>query len=173
MKFLTYAASLLCIVNTTCFAANIISVVDSQSCKQMRGTDKQFILALKKGEEVTRSILKCVNDANLPGASFSGLGALENPTLDFYSVAMKKFQGKTFDGVFELISLNGTISSAESKRGMNIHVALGDSEYHVIGGHLDNALVGVKADITITPFKGKVAKKFDDKIGVSFLTAGA
>lgn len=150
--------------------ANNLSVVDSNSCKKLKGTDKPFMLVLKRGENVTQSILQCANDAELPSATLIGLGALENPTLEYYDFSAKKFQGKTFSGIYELLSLNGDITQSKDKRVIHIHVGLGNDQYNMIGGHLSNALIGVTGEITVIPFKGKLIKRTDKETGLELIS---
>lgn len=149
-----------------------VSAVDSHSCKTMRGTTSQFILVLKKDEDVAAAITQCVKDANLKAASLTGLGALKNPTLDFYNTAKKQYEGKTFYGIYELISMNGNITRLDNNLTLHMHAALGDDNFHVMGGHLRNAVIGVTGEITITPMSYTVIKKFDAHQGLNLIYTG-
>jgi predicted DNA-binding protein with PD1-like motif len=170
MKFLFNILTALFFTFSTIIAtATTVSAVDSHSCEKLKGIDKQFILVLKRGENLSAAIIQCANDAKLPGASLAGLGALENPTLNYFNLTTKKFQPKTFQGIFEINSLVGNITKLEGKRVAHIHVALSDNQYHVMGGHLSNALVGIIAEITITPHAGQLVKKIDKDLGVAVI----
>lgn len=152
-------------------ATPTVSAVDSHSCSKLKGSDKPFILALKKGDNIIEAITQCANEAQLAGASLSGVGALENPTLTYYNISTKKYQDKTFPGIYELISVNGNVTQSQGKREVHLHVALSDDQYHMIGGHLGNALVGAVAEITVTPFKGSLVKKLDKQTGLEVISS--
>ncbi len=147
-----------------------ISVVDSHTCKKLVGTDSPFMLIIHKGENLTDTIIKCADAINIKSAMLTGLGALENPTLAYYNLETKQYQNKTFSGIYELISLNGNIAFADDKRVFHIHVAIGDDKYHVYGGHLVDALVGVTAEVMFVPFKAPIFRKFDSDIGLKLIS---
>lgn len=160
---------LLFVLSATLVNAATISTVNSHSCKQVKGSEKPFILVLKKGEDVTTALAQCANDAKLAGASLTGIGALENPKLDYFNLETKKYQDKTLNGIYELISMTGNITDVAGKRVPHLHVALSDSEFQMTGGHLGSARVGVTAEITITPFRGHVVKSMDDETGLELI----
>src|SRR6185312_16368723 len=106
--------------------ANAFPAVDSHSCGKLRGNSQPFMLVLKTGEELPEAIVRCATDANLKGASISGLGAIENPTLAYYLLDSHKYKTKTFSGLYEVTSLNGNIQQLENKPFVHMHVTLGD-----------------------------------------------
>lgn len=156
-------------LSSTLFAADI-SAIDSQSCKKMNGATKSFILALKPGESIPKAILQCVNDADLPGASITGIGSITNPTLTYYHLPTKMYLDKTMKGTFTVVSMSGNVSESNKKRATHIHVSLSDHEYHMLGGHLIDGNVSGHAEITITPMPGKLVKKMDKETGLESLT---
>lgn len=144
--------------------------VDSKSCSKLIDTNKSFVLALKKGENITKAITQCVNDANISSASLSGIGTLENPTLTYYNMPTKLYIDKTLKGTYELDSIDGNITEVNGKFVANIHASLSDSEYHTFGGHLLDGKVASIAEITITPMEGKIVKKMDNETGLETIT---
>lgn len=149
---------------------NPISVVDSSSCSKLADTDLPFILIVHKGESLIETILKCAQAINLKAASLSGLGALENPTIAYYNLNSKEYQNKLFPGDFELTSLNGNLTKAEDEWVAHIHVTLGDEDYRVIGGHLQNAVVSITTEITVIPFQNPIVRKMDADIGLKLIS---
>jgi predicted DNA-binding protein with PD1-like motif len=145
------------------------AIVDTNTCHQLVGTDKPFILGIKKGENLFKSILHCADVIGLPAASISGLGALDDVTVAFYYLETKQYQTKLFEGTYELVSLNGNITFFEGKRFIHIHAALGTSDYNIVGGHIMDATVGPSAEITITPLSGKIHRKHDEEIDLKLM----
>lgn len=150
--------------------AETISTVNSNTCYKLKDSNKQFILVLKKGEEINAAIAHCADSAKLNGATISGIGALKDPTLNYYNLKTKQYQDKKFHGVYELISLTGNITQNKGAHEPHMHVALSNDRFHVFGGHLGEAVIGVTAEITITPLRGKVIKQVDNDTGLELIT---
>ncbi|MDO8955050.1 MAG: DUF296 domain-containing protein [Gammaproteobacteria bacterium] len=161
----------LCLISVNLAYATTPSLVNSDSCTQLRGSSAPFILALKKGENLNQSILQCANDADLAGASVSGLGAIENPTLHYYDDKTEQNVTRYFPGLFELVSLNGNVFFAKGKREVHLHAGLSGHDYHMFGGNVDNATVGVLAEVTIVPLQGPLIRKQDKQSGFDVLSA--
>src|SRR5688500_13862732 len=104
------------------------SIVDLASCHLLANTDKPFILALKMGENLFDGLLYCAAKMNLKSAVISGLGALEDVTIAYYNLNTMQYQTKLFQGIYELISLNGNLALVEGKHFVHIHAALGTEE---------------------------------------------
>lgn len=145
------------------------AVIDSASGSKLAGTDRPFILALNMGEDLFSSILRCANDARLKSATISGLGTLDDVTVAYYNLTTKRYQEKVFHGMFELVSLNGNITTLDDELFIHIHAALGDEKYQVFGGHIMNGTVGPACEITITPLVSPIQRGFDDRTGLKIM----
>lgn len=168
-NFIIFATLFLALTAKTVLAENL-SAADSQSCQKMKGIEKPFILVLKKGENISDAILQCVQDAAIPSATLSGLGALESPTLSYFNHDTKKYQEKTLPGVLELVALSGNVTESNGKKISHLHVALSDEHYQMIGGHLAKATIGATAEIVVVPLKNKLIKKMNDDVGIELIT---
>lgn len=148
------------------------AVVDSASCHLLANTDKPFILTLKMGENLFDSLLSCAAKMQLKSAIISGLGALDEVTIAYYNLSTKQYQTKLFQGMYELISLNGNITLVDGKYFVHIHAALGTEEYNVLGGHIMNATVGPSAEISIVPLSNPINREYDTKTGLKLMCPG-
>ena len=155
--------------NSSIASASPVSVVTSNDCKKLAGTDRPFMLVLKKGESLTKAIVLCVKDAGFPSVSFYGLGALMNPSLRYFSYTAKRYETKNFLGMFEIDSLDGDVTQLEGKPFVHAHVTLSDSTYRVIGGHLGEGVVGLTAEITVIPFQNKIERKMEEGLEASLI----
>lgn len=149
-----------------------LSLVTTETCHQLAGTTKPFILNLNRGENLFQAILHCAEKVGLQAASLSGLGALENPSVAFYHLNIKQYDTKLFPGIFELVSLNGNISFVDGKPFVHIHTALGAADHSMFGGHLMDATVGVLAEITIIPLEGRIERRHIEELGLKGLCTG-
>lgn len=141
--------------------AQSLSAVDVHSCKKMMDTHKPFILALTRGQPLVSSIAQCIHDAHLPSAAMVGLGMVTDPRVGYFDTKTMQYQFKNFSGTYELLSLVGNITQLHGRYFPHIHITIGDKNCHVFGGHLDNAIVGVKTEITIFPFNTAIISKED------------
>ena len=119
------------------------------------------IFAIERGKPLMETLLKYAQERKLPSASISGLGALQDPTLGYFDFNIGNYHFNTIKGLYELISLNGNITKYQGEYVVHVHVALGNDQYQVFGGHLKEAIVGVTAEITITPLTSSVNRKPD------------
>jgi len=150
-------------------SASHLSAVSSDGCGRLKGSTEPFILSLKKSESVHEAILHCANDAELKGATLSGLGGIAPTTLLYFDHVAKKYHRKTIDEFMELVSLTGNITKKEGKRESHIHVALSNKDYQMTGGHLEKATVAAIAEIKVVPTSGVLIKRFDDETGLDVL----
>lgn len=130
----------------------------------------QYMLVLNKGENLINSIIDHAKKLNIKSAYFSGIGALENPTLGFFDVKTKKYKQQNFSGFFELVSLIGNITTCEGQYIVHAHAALSDAEYKVIGGHLFEATIGLAAEITIFTFDKIIQRKLNPDFGLNLIS---
>ena len=167
LKYLLLPLTSFLVISTTNAAS--LAAVNPDACKLLKNPTKPFILVVKRGDDLIESITNCANAANITSASLSGLGALEEPTLGYFNLSTKKYQFKTFPGIYELTSLNGNVGFANGQRFAHIHVTIGDDNYHIIGGHLNEAKVGATAEITFIPLPAAFTRKADKNTGMKLI----
>jgi predicted DNA-binding protein with PD1-like motif len=171
LKFLTVVCFALC---TTVAMADDKSknsaAVNKSTCNRLANTTQPFILVLSSGDSLIESITQCAKDAKLMGASVSGVGQLHNPVLAYFSSDPKaKPTLSTFDGFFELASLNGDITNNSGKYYTHLHTTLADKKFHGIAGHVNDAKVGLTAEITIIPLFAPLERTVDPKTGFGLI----
>ncbi len=152
------------------FAAQKISFYSDQ-CQQLKGQLHPFMLILKRGENVKSALLSCVKDADITGASITGIGALHNVTLAYYDLKNKKYVNKSFNKIdYELLSFIGNIAMHEGQPLLHAHLVLGDHQYHAIGGHFVDGTVAVTGEFFIQPFNSMLTRKLNNDIGLGLIS---
>jgi predicted DNA-binding protein with PD1-like motif len=142
------------------------AAVTKSTCNRLANTTQAFILVLNPGDKLIASITQCAKEAKLLGASISGVGQLQNPTLAYFtSDPNAKPSLKKFNGFYELASLSGDITNNSSNYYTHLHTVLADKQFHGISGHIDNATVGLTAEITITPLSAPLKRMVNAKTG--------
>jgi hypothetical protein len=66
-----------------------------------------------------------------------------------------------------LVSLTGNVSLKDGAVYVHAHVALGDTEFRLWGGHLFEAKVAVTTEIAILPFPFGAERKLVEELGLA------
>lgn len=142
------------------------AAVDKLSCARMQDSTHPFILVLSSDDDLVDSVNQCARDAKLKSASISGLGQLHNPTLAYFSSdPAEKPTLTSFEGYFEMASLNGNITNNADRYYTHLHTTLADKKFHGIAGHVESAKVGLTVELTIVPFSAPVERTVDEETG--------
>src|ERR1700743_1295569 len=88
-----------------------------------------YLLVLKAGQPVVASLNAFMEQEKLPGAYFTGIGAVKNVEVAYYNIGSKKYVYKKFPSSMEVLSLNGNIGYFENHPIVHPHIALADSNY--------------------------------------------
>lgn len=104
-------------------------------------------LRLDPGEEIIEQIEKVAKKENIQLAQINGLGALNDFTTGVFDTVEKKFHPIHFEGAYEIVSLTGTVTKQDGEVYLHLHMAAGDKDGHVFGGHLSMAYVSATAEI--------------------------
>lgn len=128
-----------------------------------------FMLVLKKNESLKEALIQYANAHALNSAALFGIGALRDPVLGIFNETTKKYYEKKFEGLFELLSLNGNLTKAEGQFIAHLHVTLCDDEFRAFGGHLVSAEVGITAEILITPLAKTLTRSLDNETGLKLI----
>ena len=105
---------------------------------------------LEAGEELPAVLLRLCTERQVR-AAFVGhaIGALDDPELGYF-VADGRYESKRFTGRFECLGLSGNISLKDGEPMAHLHAMLSDTDYHVFGGHLMHAAVGVTLEAQLS-----------------------
>ena len=114
---------------------------------------KTYTFRLKPGQDLLDEIESFVKTYNIEaGCILSSVGSLTHAVIrlanrDIYS---------EFNGHFEIISLNGTVSV----NGSHLHISISDSRGSTIGGHLvSGCRIYTTAEIVIAAFDGVIYRR--------------
>lgn len=130
-----------------------------------------YVVRLNRGERLGEALLDFIKQTDLPpGAAVSGIGGATSVELGFYDLEAKEYLWKTYDGIYEIVNLTGTLASDPSGKPMfHLHGSFGDRSYQVIGGHVRDLVVGGTCELfvhrTIKPLK----RVHDEDTGLSVL----
>ena len=120
--------------------------------------DPFYLIRLKRGEEIIRTLVSWAGHAGIPGGMLSGLGAMREVTLGYFDDAKREYLRKEFKEPVEILSLSGGISSLHDKPYIHIHAVIGDAEGRVWGGHLFGGTITATGEIYVLPARRKISR---------------
>lgn len=127
---------------------------------------EEIVLRIDKGEEILTAILEVANKEDIKCASISGIGAVHKFEVGVLNLEIKKFLSQTYEGDYEIVSLNGNLSRKDDKAYLHLHASFASSN-NIVGGHLTNAFVSATAEINIHIINGEVKRKYNKKTGLN------
>lgn len=128
-----------------------------------------IIIRIDIDEDIGEEIKNVAIKENIKLASISGLGAVGKLTVGVYKPKKKKYYSNSFESDFEIVSLTGTITTKDNEVYPHIHISVGDDKGHVVGGHLNEAIVSVTCEVVLRIIEGSVDRYYDEDIGINLL----
>lgn len=130
---------------------------------------KSYVLRLRKGDEVVKSIIDFCDSKKITSAWFSGLGATSSANLSIYDLAKKEYILREFSGKLEILNLCGNVGTLDGKLTVHCHATLSDETFSAFGGHVNSATVAATCEIILRQLDILLTRKFDEGIGLNLL----
>ncbi len=134
--------------------------------------DNTVIVRIDRGEEILEQLAVVAQKENIKLASVQALGATDSFTVGVYDTESKQYHSNEFNGVFEIVSLVGTVNTMNGEFYSHLHMSAGNEKGEVFGGHLNRARVSATCELVITVINGTVDRFRDEKIGLNLFDFG-
>ena len=134
---------------------------------EYRRFENTVIVRMDRNEDLFAELKKVALKENIKLASISALGTFSHMNVGVYDLVQRKFVGNDFDGMFEIVSLTGTINTMDGEYYCHLHTAAGDKTGNVYGGHLSAGTVGATLEMVITVIDGTVDRVKDPDTGLN------
>lgn len=129
-----------------------------------------YWVRLDKGEKLSESLAAFMHEAKIEGAWVSGIGAALSCELRFYNLEHKEYQWRVFEGLREVLSLQGNLAKNEAGEMMfHLHGTFGDEQFNTIGGHVKELVVGATLELYVHRSHLPLARKMDSHVGLQTL----
>jgi len=125
-----------------------------------------FLLRAPEGENLVNFVNELAKKKNIIVGSVSAIGSLRNPKIGYFEEKKGQYKVIELKGTYELVSLMGNISIKDGEPFAHIHVALGDSEGRLWGGHLIEGEVFV-AEVLVQELLGEILERKPQENGLS------
>ena len=96
-----------------------------------------YIVRLDRDEEILAQLKIFAEKEQVKLASVTGLGAVKDFTVGVFDSSAKAYKSNRFQGVYEIVSLVGTINTMNDAFYCHLHMCAADQEGHAFGGHLN------------------------------------
>ncbi len=131
--------------------------------------DNNIVLRVNIGEDIVESINKVAHLEKIKLASVTGIGAIDDLTIGIFKPSDKTYYENKFKEDLEVLALNGNITTKNNEVYIHLHISVGDEKGNAFGGHLNEAIVSVTAEIFIHIIDGEVDRKLDESININLL----
>ena len=129
--------------------------------------DKKIVARIDKGEDILEQLEVISKKENIKLASVSALGATNDITVGVFHTAEKKYYANHFTGDMGIVSLTGTVSTMNGEYYAHLHMSAGDTEGHVVGGHLNRAIISATCEMVIDIIDGQVDREKNEEVGLN------
>ena len=127
-----------------------------------------FMGRLPHGQDLIASIEGFCQEASIQTATFSLIGAVSSFTIGAYDQKQQVYITATEKGPFEIITCTGNVSLMDGKPFVHAHIALGDQEGVLAGGHLFSETIIYAGEICLQELAGKpLERTYDETTGLS------
>lgn len=126
-----------------------------------------YLLRMDPGEEILEQVKKLALAEDIRLATVQALGAVREFTVGVFDTVSKTYHANEFSGPYEIVSLTGTITTMSGDVYCHLHMSAGDAQGHVVGGHLNRAVISATGELVVTAIPGTVDRKFSEEIGLN------
>lgn len=129
--------------------------------------EHKYAIIIEKDEMIIKSLEQFAIKEKIGMAKFQMIGAITSVTLGYVPKKGTDYVTKTFLEQYELLSTIGSIvwdDKNANKPIVHCHTTFGDDDFKVIGGHMLEAKVAIKAEVIIDVLSNeKILQVIDNK----------
>ncbi len=134
---------------------------------ETKRTANCLVIRLDPWEELINSLLTACQEHDIHCAQVTGIGAARKITCGIFDPETKVYHSEKFKGIFEITSLNGTITTMDGGLYPHIHVTFADEKYKVRGGHLNKCVISATAEIVLMILDLEIDRQASQEVGLN------
>lgn len=136
-------------------------------------TENGYVLVLKKGEDVIKSITTFCTAEGVQNAHFSAIGAVEHVSCGYYALDERKYYFTEYDELLEVASGTGNVMLKNGAPFVHLHAVFTNTKNEAFGGHIEEMRVGVTLEVMLTPLSSSLERTHDDSIGLFLINCSS
>ncbi|NPA48287.1 MAG: DNA-binding protein [Thermococci archaeon] len=121
-------------------------------------TGRSFLFRVDEGEEIVGYLTRFLEKKGIMLGTISAIGSIRDPVVAYFDRDEGGYRNIALKGDYEVVSLTGNVSVKDGKPFAHIHVALGDQDGRLYGGHLVSGETFVM-EVFIQELKGGVLER--------------
>ena len=129
-----------------------------------------YIVRMDPGEEILKELKVFAEKEEVKLASVTALGAVKDFTVGVFDTNAKVYKSNRFQGVYEIVSLVGSINTMNDAFYCHLHMCAADQEGHAFGGHLNEAVISATCEMVVTCLPGRTDRVFSDQVGLNLIS---
>lgn len=122
-----------------------------------------LVLRVDRGQDMLAAIENACVREHITLGQISGIGAMDMVRIGLYRVEERQYDAHSYHEMLEMTSLDGNVTQKDGHVYLHLHANFGRADGSVIGGHLNEAIVGGTAEIFIRILDGTVNRLLDEK----------
>ena len=129
-----------------------------------------YIVRMDPGEEILTQLKVFAEQEGVKLASVTALGAVKDFTVGVFDTGAKVYKSNRFQGVYEIVSLVGTINTMDDAFYCHVHMCAADQQGRAFGGHLNEAVISATCELVVTCLPGRTDRVFSDEVGLNLIS---
>ena len=129
-----------------------------------------YIVRMDRDEEILTQLKVFAEKEGVKLASVTALGAVKDFTVGVFDTSAKVYHSNRFQGVYEIVSLVGTINTMNGAFYCHLHMCAADQSGRAFGGHLNEAVISATCEMVVTCLPGSTDRVFSDEIGLNLIS---
>ena len=128
-----------------------------------------LVVALESGEDFSKELKGFLVSEKIHSAYFTSIGAASYVQLGFYSLELKNYELKEYNGQFEIMNLTGNVATLNGELVLHVHGTFGREDFSAFGGHVFGIKVKPSLEIHLTVLEGGLVRELDESTGLKLL----
>jgi len=128
---------------------------------------ESYLIRLKPDSDLLDTLNQIIKRIGVEVGHIYGIGSVGPANIGYYDFNERQYKENKFNGIYEIVSLLGNISMMDGKPMCHCHIAIGDKQGKVYGGHLLLGTIVYVAEVHISVLKGSPPERtFDTQTGL-------
>lgn len=137
---------------------------------KFRADGFNWVVRLSKGEKLIDSLTKLVEAENIPSCWINVIGGATSAKLGFYNLDQQKYEGHEVNELTEITGLQGNLTWVDGKPSIHLHGTFAKRDLSVVGGHVEEVVVGGTCEIFLHKWYGEsLTKSKDSETGLCLI----
>ena len=128
-----------------------------------------YLVRMDLGEEILATLKALCGKEGIRLAEVSALGATDHAIIGVYNLAKAVYQPQELDGLMEIASLTGNVTTMKGEPYLHLHAVLADQNHAVHAGHVNEMRVGLTCEMFVWVLDGEVDRERDETLGINVL----